>query len=134
MAGGDVSRPTHRSLTWYWDINLLTWVVGTQPGGGSVVVTKSPQTASAATSVSVGASSTLLLAANSARTGVIVVLLSSTHIASLALDGGAAVLNKGITLTQYGSVFQMDPFCFTTGDIYAIASGSGTVLSVQEYA
>lgn len=34
MANGDLSRPTHRSLNWVWDTNLLTWVMETQPTGG----------------------------------------------------------------------------------------------------
>lgn len=34
-ATGDRTRPTHRSLNWVWDVNLLTWVAETQPGGGS---------------------------------------------------------------------------------------------------
>ncbi len=131
---GDTSRPTHRSLNWVWDIGLLTWVVETQPaGGGSVTIAKSPQTASAPTAHTVNGASVLIVAANTSRTGLVITLLSSTHRVSLGFSGNAAVLDSGETLTQYGSVYYMTDFDYSTGDVYAIASGVGTVVSIQEY-
>jgi hypothetical protein len=101
--------------------------------GGLVTVYKpvtdlignSPATAS------VGVASATALAANVDRKGAVFVNLSVNTI-SFGLDGSAAVLNSGITLTPFGT-WVMDDYTFTIGEITAIASAAASTLSIQEF-
>jgi hypothetical protein len=100
-------------------------------GAGSLQVdARVPQTPGSPTSATVGTSSASILAANSSRTGAVIINLS-TNTVSLGF-GVAAVLGSGITLTQSGS-FTMDAFCFSKGAVNAIASAAGSAVSIQEY-
>lgn len=108
------------------------------PGIGSTIVisggtvsTKTPLTPSSPTTATIGASSAQAVAANSARKGLAVINLS-TNVISLGL-GATAVLNSGITLTQYGSLYEMSEYDYNTQAINAIASGAGSVIGIQEF-
>lgn len=92
--------------------------------------TSNPEIAGSPTGVSVGATTTPVLAANPNRTGLTLVNTSPNTI-SIAF-GNAAVLNSGITLVPNG-MFVMDEFTFTTQAVNAIASLGSSNLSVQEF-
>ncbi len=98
--------------------------------GQALVNTAQSITGNAPTAVSVGVTSTSVLASNTSRKGLVVVN-TSANIISLGLDGAAAVLNSGITLVPYG-VWVMDDMTYSQGAIHAIASGASSNLSVQE--
>lgn len=87
--------------------------------------------AAAPVSASVGVASAVVLAANASRRGTTFVNVSTATI-SFGLDGAAAVLNSGITLTPFGS-WTMDDYTFTTGAIAGIASAAASTLSIQEF-
>lgn len=87
-------------------------------------------TASAPATVTVGVTSASIVAANANRRGLIITNLSSNSV-SIGL-GTAAILNRGITLTQNGS-WNMGSFDFVTDQINAIASASGSIISIQEF-
>lgn len=89
-----------------------------------------PLTPSTPVSVSVGTSSSSAVAANSLRKGLVVINLSTSNV-SFGL-GAAAVLNRGITLTPYGT-WVMDQYTFTTAEIFAIAAAASSDLSIQEF-
>jgi hypothetical protein len=78
----------------------------------------------------IGPSSTQILSPNPKRTGLAVVNVSE-NIISLSF-GHPAVLNGGITLLP-GAAFNMDQFLFTTQAMNAIATATGSALSVQEF-
>lgn len=82
------------------------------------------------TVISVGIATTVVLASNTSRTGLMLINTSSSKI-SLGL-GVSAVLNSGITLYP-GGTFWMDSFSYTTVAINAIASVASSNLSVQEF-
>lgn len=103
--------------------------LGNAAGAGLSPTGLTPGTATSAT---VGVSSSLIVASNAARKGLTLILLNSSNTVSFGL-GASAVLSTGITLTQLGSVWEMDALTFTTGDIYAIASGANTKVAVQEF-
>jgi hypothetical protein len=102
---------------------LVNVVVG---GGGS---SKTPQNPAAPAQVSVGVTTTSVLGANAARTGLVLTNLSNGVI-SIGL-GASAVLNSGITLTPNG-VWVMDAFTFVTTSINAIAQFGASILAVEE--
>lgn len=104
--------------------NLLVNVIA--GGGGS---SKTPQNPAPPAAASVGVASGLILAANPARTGLVLTNLSD-NIISIGLNA-AAVLDSGITLTPNG-VWVMDGFTFVTTAIFAIASGAASTLAIQE--
>lgn len=105
-------------------------VTGGSTGPSSEVVLNPPtQTPASPTSATVGVVSSQILAANPARTGLVIVNLSSTTV-SFGL-GAPAVLNSGISLTG-GGIWEMDSFLFTFDAIFAIASDT-TSLSIQEF-
>jgi hypothetical protein len=93
--------------------------------------TSNPEIASSPTGVSVGATTTPVLAANPNRTGLTLVNTSPNTI-SISFDVNPAVLNSGITLVPNG-MFVMDEFTFTTQAVNAIASLGSSNLSVQEF-
>jgi len=94
------------------------------------VNTKTALVYSAPITASVGTTSTLILAANSARLGL---YLSNTSLQqiSLGFNGNAAAYQYGITLFP-GEKFWMDEYSFSTGAIYAITTGAATYIGVQE--
>lgn len=95
-----------------------------------LVNTKTNLNASAPTAVSVGTSSTAVLALNATRQGLVLVN-TSNGIISIAF-GTAAVLNSGITLLPYG-VFCMDEYSCGIDAVNAIASVAASNLAVQEF-
>ena len=97
----------------------------------TVVLSTKSSTGNSPTAVSVGTSSTSVLSSNASRKGLVLVNTSANFI-SLGLDGAAAVLYSGITLTPNGGTWVMDSQTYTTGAIHAIASVASSNLSVQE--
>ncbi len=82
----------------------------------------------------ISTNSTLVIAANPMRKGLILTNTSPAYI-SLGLDGNPAVQGAGITLNPYGGVWVMDTHTFTVGEVNAISSagtGAANNLSVQE--
>jgi hypothetical protein len=106
------------------DINIIG------AGVPLLVNTKGNLNVSAPTAVSVGTSSTAVVALNATRQGLVLVN-TSNGIISLGF-GTAAVLNSGITLLPYGS-FCMDEYSFNIDAVNAIASVAASNLTVQEY-
>ena len=108
------------------------------PGIGSsatisgVVSTKTALTPSAPTTATVGVASALAVAANANRKGLAIVN-TSANVVSLAFGANPAVLNSGITLTTTGSVYEMSEYDYSLLAVNAIASGSGSVISIQEW-
>jgi hypothetical protein len=98
--------------------------------GTWIITTKNALTSNSPTAVSVGVTSSQILAANANRKGLILVNTSSANI-SLGL-GTTAVLNSGITLYP-GGAFNMDEYCFTTAAINAIASVAASNIGIQEW-
>lgn len=86
--------------------------------------------ASAPGSASVGVASAQAVAANANRKGLVIVNLSSNRV-SIGI-GQAAVLDKGITLTQNG-VWEMDKYTFSKAAINAIAAGAASPITIQEF-
>ena len=72
-------------------------------------------------SVTVGATSTLVLAANPKR--VDLELVNDSDTAIYLARGNAAVMNKGIPLTAKGSSYGMNSLNLFLGAIYAIGTG-----------
>lgn len=122
-----------------WNPTTSTWDNMQQPVRstdtldviGSVTVTKVPLTPAAPASVSVGLTSTSVLAASAGRKGVYLVNTSTGYI-SLGF-GAAAVLWKGITLNPGGGVFWIDEYSLVTSAINAISSVAASNLGVQAY-
>lgn len=108
------------------------------PGIGSsatisgVVSTKTPLTASVPATSTVGAASAEAVAANGSRKGLAITNLS-TNVISLGFGTNPAVLNSGITLTQYGSVYEMSEYDYVTSSVNAIASSGSSVIGIQEF-
>jgi hypothetical protein len=103
-----------------------------QPTGTNLhaVIDKVSLASAAPAAVAVGVASGSVLASNVNRKGAVFTNTSANTI-SFGLNGSAAVLNSGITLTPYG-VWMMDEYTFTTGAITAIASAAASNLAVQE--
>lgn len=98
---------------------------------GAVYVTdRIPLTGAAPAAVSVGVTSGLVIAANTARRGL-VLTNTSTGIISFNINGGTAVLRSGITLYP-GGHWEMDSYTFTTAAIEGIASVAASNLAIQE--
>ncbi len=97
-----------------------------------IVSTKNPLTASAPTTATVGVTSGEIVASNASRKGLAIINLS-TNIISISFGLDPSVLNSGITLTQTGSVYEMSEYDYTLSSINAIASGAGSVVSIQEF-
>lgn len=94
--------------------------------------------------VSVGASTALILPENPRRTGLVLTNCHATQRVSfyLVIPGAqllpgwttpTAIIDSGITLFASGGVWEMDAETFTTGAIYAIASGASTLVAIQEF-
>ena len=63
---------------------------------------------------------------------MIVVNLSGANI-SLAFEGTAAVINKGVTLLPNGGTWSMDEHTYSKGEVQAIAGAVDSALSIQEF-
>lgn len=94
------------------------------------VNTKTSLVYSAPITATVNTTSTLILAANSARLGLILSNTSSQQI-SFGFSGNAAAYQYGLTLYP-GEKFQMDEYTFSTGAIYAVTTGATTYIGIQE--
>ena len=91
-----------------------------------------PIDAENATVESVGAVSTLVLAANGNRTGGdFTNLTDPSEAISLGL-GNDAVLGAGKVLTAYGSTYHMGTANLFLGDIYAICASGQMNLAISE--
>lgn len=106
--------------------------IGPNSGGVIPVSTKTPLTALSPTTATVGTSSAQAVAANAARKGLIIVNLSS-NVISIGVGANPAVLDSGITLTTLGSVYQASEYDYFTSAVNCIASGAGSVISIQEF-
>ena len=104
---------------------------GVGASGTNIVSTKTPLTALSPTYATVGVTSAQALASNSNRKGCVLINTSSNNI-SFGIGSNAAVLNSGITLVPHG-VWDMSEYDYVTSAINAIASGSGSILSIQEF-
>lgn len=128
-----------QNLNHVWDVNTLAWVRMQQPIleagsvtiAGSIVVAKTALTAASPAATTVGVTSAQAVAANTNRKGLALVNTSANRI-SLGL-GVAAVLDSGITLYGGGGSWVMGEYDYTTGAVYAIASGANSNLTVQEF-
>ena len=81
------------------------------------------------TSVTVGAASATLLAANDTRAEVTICNDHATQVVYLKLAASAAEANKGIRLNAAGGSWTSNAY---TGEIRAIATGAGTGVTVTE--
>jgi hypothetical protein len=101
------------------------------PGVNSIgtVATKTALNANAPGVVTIGTSTTVLLAANASRTGLAITNISSNTI--YLGFGVSAVLGSGIALLP-GGVFTMDEYSFYRGAINAISAVSSQ-LNYQEF-
>lgn len=94
------------------------------------VNTKTPITPASPAVVSVGVATTVVVAANTNRKGLV---LTNTSVNKISLAFGvSAVSNSGIVLYP-GGTYEMDEYMFTTSAVNAIATVAASALSVQEY-
>ncbi len=98
---------------------------------GLNVNTKTVLKYSAPTTALVNTTSTLILAANSARLGLYLSNTTGNQQISFGFDGNAAVYQNGITLYP-GEKFWMDEYSFSTGAVYAITVTATTYIGIQE--
>jgi hypothetical protein len=110
--------------------------VGSSSGGSSsnptyVTTIRTGQIASSPTFATVGTSSAQVLAANSNRTGAVLVNNSSNSI-FFGIGANPAVVGSGIYLAPQG-VWDMSEYDFTTQAINAISTGANSNLSIQEF-
>jgi hypothetical protein len=87
-------------------------------------------TPNAAASVTVGTSSTSVLAANSSRK-LLVLCNDSVNTIYVDLSGGTAATSKGVRLNASGGSILLDHYVPTSA-ITAIASAASSVLTIQE--
>ncbi len=85
-----------------------------------------------ASTVTVGAASTVVLAANTNREGLDLVNLSDPSEAISLGFGNAAVAGEGKVLTVYGSTYHMGTANKYQGAINAICASGGMQLAVSE--
>ena len=78
----------------------------------------------------IGAASGLALAANVQRVNAVFVNDSSETI--YLARGNAAVLNRGIRLNANGGSYEIDSSNLFLGDVYAIATGAASNMTVSE--
>ena len=105
--------------------------IGANSGGTQQVSTKTPLTASTPTNATVTGTSSQVVASNASRKGLSIINLS-TDIIYIGL-GTTALLQKGIALTQTGSVYEMSEYDYTTSSVTAISSGASSIISIQEF-
>lgn len=106
--------------------------IGTTSGTIQPVSTKTPLTASTPANGTVTGTSSQIVAANANRKGLVIINLSSDKI-YIGFGLNAAVVGKGIALTQLGSVYEMSEYDYTVSAINAISSGSSSPVSIQEF-
>ncbi len=82
--------------------------------------------------ITVGAASTVVLAANPNRAGLDLVNLSAPSEAISLGFGNAAVAGEGKVLTAYGSTYHMGTANMYLGAIFAICASGGMQLAVSE--
>lgn len=92
-------------------------------------ITQVDAAAQPGTSVSVGATSTVVAAANPARVEITITNDHATQILYLKLGAVAAEANKGIRLNAAGGSYTTNAY---TGEIRAIASGASTPALIVE--
>ena len=90
-----------------------------------------PLTGNAPSAVSVGATSGLILAANTSRKGLVLCNTSNADM-SLCFKVNSAVLYSGITILA-GASWTMTKDTFTTDAIYGIASAGSSNMGIQEF-
>ena len=83
------------------------------------------------TAASVDTTSSIVVARNTARRGLVLCNTSFNNI-SLAFGSNDAVLNSGVTLLG-GASWAMNRYQFTTAEVRAIASAAGSNLAIQEF-
>lgn len=105
--------------------------IGAGIAPGTVVSTKTPLTASTPANATVTGSSAQVVALNTNRKGLAIINLSA-DIIYIGL-GTTALINKGIALTQTGSVYEMSEYDYTTSAVNAISSGTSSLISIQEF-
>lgn len=116
--------------------SLITALGSPFQAGGSIgnttfAKTKTALTANAATTVTCGATTTVLLAANASRKGLVIV---NTGVKDIFIGiGASAVLNQGIYLVANGGTWVMDDYTFTTQAINGITTSSTSNISIQEF-
>ena len=88
--------------------------------------------ASAPTNALVGATSSVIVASNTARAGLVVTNLSSSTM-YLGLGGHTAVLNSGKILPANGGVWFMDDYTYNNEAVSAIAHSANNIISIQEF-
>lgn len=97
---------------------------------GANIGTKVPLTANAPFAVSVGTSTTTVLAANASRKGLTLVNNSAAKV--YIAFGTAAVLGSGILLLP-GGVFYMDEYSYSQAAVNGIASLAASSTTGQEF-
>lgn len=103
---------------------------GTASNPLPVKQTNTSLTADTPAAAVVGTSSSLVLAANTARKGVVLTNVSANRI-SISF-GAAATINRGITIFA-SDRWEMNALSFNTEDIYAVASGASSTLCIQQF-
>ena len=100
--------------------------------GFGLPVTSAPQTASGTTSaVSLGTSSTLVIAANAATIGYSICNMSTSANVACNLGGTAVINGAGSYTFGAGQCLTNSPFVIDKLAINCIASGAATPLTVQ---
>ena len=89
-----------------------------------------PLQASAPTNFAAGAGNLITVVANPKRAGLVITNTHATQTASLGF-GAAAVSLSGITIMA-GGTYTMTEYTMYRGNIYSIASGAATNLSIME--
>jgi hypothetical protein len=129
VGGKRQSDGTLQPITVLDDGSLVTSGTVTFTG---TVSTKTPLTVAAPTQATVGVASSEVVPANASRKGLEIVLLTKSVQVSFGF-GAPAVLNNGVTLTQYGSSFSLNEYDFNLSAVNAIASVAGVIIGIQEY-
>lgn len=132
--GTDITTPTAMPAGGVgirgWLSAIWTKLNGTI-GVSGTVGTKTALTPAAPSAVSVGVTTTVVLAADATRKGC---YLTNTSTGYISLGFGAnAVLYSGITLNPGGGAFWLDEYNFVTGAINAISSVAASNLGIQVY-
>lgn len=112
------------------DPNGALQSIATDISGNVFVNQKISSTAASPTAVSVSTSSIQIVAANTARKGLVITNVSNNRI-SIAI-GVTAVLNQGITLYP-GGIYVMDAFTYNLSAFNAVASAASSAVAIQEF-
>lgn len=90
------------------------------------------QPASPPTSATLGTVAGTVVADNPDRTGLWLACLSGGTV-SIGFGTALATINKGITLQPGGAPWEMGELQFNTAVVTAVASGTPTVIAIQEW-